>query len=131
MRDSGAFDNNLEDLCIKDGGIPTRKVETSFTKQRRERRQQRQPFVMIPMVWVDELVKTKRRATLLVALRLLEKEFKLAKGTPVILSNLIVRDLGVSRQEKWLALGELEAHGLITVERAKRQSPRVTLHQIR
>jgi hypothetical protein len=48
-------------------------------------------------------------------------------GEPFRLSNGAVAMEGVPRQRKWDALGELEQLGLITVERRKRKTPRITV----
>jgi len=117
---------DLEELRID--GIPATKVETSVSKRREERRGRE--FIMFPLSWLDRLSKTKRRATVFVALCLLELKWRSNdKSAPVPLSNLRMEELGISRYEKWRALKELEAHGFVTVERAKGRSPRVTLLQ--
>jgi DNA-binding transcriptional ArsR family regulator len=45
----------------------------------------------------------------------------------VLLSNVEVKRLGISRQAKWRALAALENAGLITVERRGKSSPLVTI----
>ena len=97
------------------------KVETPASERRREQR--KAGFVMVPLVWVDALAKPKGRATWTVAHYILHRAWRY-KGAPVVLSNVLA-DLGISRLEKLRALAELEALGLVTVERAARKAPRV------
>jgi hypothetical protein len=116
--------DDLEQLRARPEDIPETRVETPATRRRQERR--RQAFVMVPLAWLDQLSKSSRRATVFVALHLLCLDWK-SKGAPVTLSNLAVAEWGISRREKWRALQELEALGLIAVERRRRQSPCVTV----
>ena len=126
MKDSDNID--IESLRIRDGDIPVTRIETLISRQRRERREHR--FIKVPLVWKDRLLKAKWRATVLVALHLLELEWRGTEGAPVVLSNLGLEELEISRRQKWRALRELETLKLVTVERIKGKSPRVTLHKI-
>jgi hypothetical protein len=128
MSNSG-FDN-IESLRLRGEdvrAIHTRKAETPSSKRRDEKR--RQEFIKTPLCWVDQLAKTHHRATVFVALRLLRLAWQ-HRDKPVTLSNLGLAEWGVTRSEKQRALAELEAVGLIAVERSKRKAPRVTLLQM-
>jgi hypothetical protein len=109
---------------IKDEDIPVRKVETSVSKQQRER--QEQQFIKVPLTWVHQLSKATRRVTWPVALHLLHLSWK-RKSASIILSNMGLAELKVTRQEKCTALKELETLELIKIERVRRKSPRITL----
>ncbi len=82
------------------------KVETPASERRREQR--KAGFVMVPLVWVDALAKPKSRATWTVAHYILHRAWRY-KGAPVVLSNVVLADLEISRVEKLRALAELEA----------------------
>jgi len=60
------------------------------------------------------------------ALHLLFRVFKERRQT-IKLANGVLEIYGVSRGQKWRALKELEALGLIRVEHCERKSPRVTV----
>jgi hypothetical protein len=83
-----------------------------------------EPFVIVPLAWVNRLVSARHIATYRVALHLLYLHWK-SGGKPFTLSNKAVK--GVSRWRKWEALGELEALGLIRIERRRRRSPLITV----
>jgi hypothetical protein len=117
MKNGSGFDN-LDELTIKPG------VETAVVKQRREKLEQQ--FIKVPVNWLNTLGMTKRSATWPVALYLLRLSWKKNSNT-VSLPNSMLKELGVSRHEKWRALNELEHKKLVTVESAKGQSPRITL----
>jgi hypothetical protein len=86
---------------------------------------QRQHFVKVPWKWVEQLAKAHYTATYRVALHVLYRHWK-GGGLPFALSNTAVAGEGVPRRCKWKALRELEQLGLITVERRRRHSPRIT-----
>ena len=104
------------------------KVETPAAQRRQARREF--GFIMVPLVWADCLSKAAHRATLFVALRLLNLAWA-RKANTVTLSNSGLDEWGVSQREKWRALAELETLGLVAIERARGKSPRVTLLQPR
>ena len=89
-------------------------------------RKQRQHFIKIPWTWVERLVEARHIATYRVALHVLYRHWK-GGGLPFTLSNTSVADEGVTQWRKWDALRELEQLGLITVERRRRRSPRITV----
>jgi hypothetical protein len=93
----------------------------------RKIRKRREHFVKVPWTWVERLVKARYTATYRVALHVLYRHWK-GSGKPFTLSNGMVAMEGVERRAKWRALRELEQLGLITIERRKRKSPRITAH---
>jgi DNA-binding transcriptional ArsR family regulator len=125
---NGASDfSDLESLRARDTDIPASKVETPSSKRIEEKR--RRQFIMVPMDWVDRLARIPHRATFIVALRLLRLAWQHPHKS-VTLSNIGLAELGVARAEKYRALAELGAVGLITVERSKGKAPRVTLLKV-
>ena len=92
----------------------------------RKIQKRRQQFVMVPWTWVQRLVKARHIATYRVALHVLYRHWK-GGGVSFTLSKTAMADEGVSRWRKWEALAELEQLGLISLERRKRHSPRITV----
>ena len=86
------------------------------------RRKGKQQFVMVPLHWTEKLAKAKHLATYRVALHLLFQTWK-KRGKTIPLSNMGLRDKGVSPREKSRALKELERFGLIKVARNRGKSP--------
>lgn len=119
--------DDLESLQVHDTDIRTRTVETPESKHREEKK--RQKFIMVPLSWKERLAKTRHRATVFVALQLLHMAWK-HPDKPVTLSNGWLTECGVRRSEKQKALVELEAVGLVAVERSERKAPRVTLLKV-
>jgi len=120
--------DDFKSAAIPDREIIARKIETPITKRYEAKR--RQQFIKVPIGWVDQLAKTRHRAAYPVALSLLRAAWK-HHDKPVTLSNEMLIGFGVSRKEKRLALAELEAIGLVTVERPKgKAAPRVTLLKV-
>jgi hypothetical protein len=92
----------------------------------RKIQKRRKHFVLVPWTWVQRLVKARHIATYRVALHVLYRHWK-GGGLSFTLSNTAMADEGVSRWRKWEALAELEQLGLISLERRKRRSPRITV----
>lgn len=97
-------------------------------------RREQAHFIMVLRSWERALAKTTRVSTYRVALRLLYLEWQnqgrpilASNRRPVSASNMAMEEIGVSRRAKFDALMELEALGLITVERHRGRAPRVTL----
>jgi hypothetical protein len=93
----------------------------------RKIQRRREHFVKVPWSWVERLAKARYTATYRVALHVLYRHWK-GGGKPFTLSNGMVAVEGVGRRAKWRALRELEQLRLITIERRKRKSPRITVH---
>ena len=84
------------------------------------------PFVKVPLWWITEATKATRTPKALVCIELLHKAWKTRSQT-FSLPNGRLRKLGISREIKRRTLRELEAAGLITVERRHGKNPLVTM----
>jgi hypothetical protein len=91
----------------------------------RQIQKRRGHFIRVPWTWVERLAEARYIATYRVALHVLYRHWKNG-GEPFTLSNGMVAMEGVERRAKWRALRELEQLGLITIERRKRKTPRIT-----
>jgi hypothetical protein len=87
---------------------------------------QKDAFVKVPLWWVAEAAKATRSPTTLVLIELLHRSWK-AKSLTFPLPNGRLSKSGVSRKVKCRVLRELEAAGLIMVERRHGKTPLVTL----
>jgi hypothetical protein len=105
----------LTDEQVNERAIVPRKIQ----KRRRH-------FVKVPWIWIERLAQAHYIATYRVALHLLYEHWK-KHGGPISLANGALRAEGVTRFAKWRALGELEQLGLISIERRRRQSPKIAL----
>jgi hypothetical protein len=92
----------------------------------RKIRRRREQFVLVPGIWKERLTKVKYAATYRVALHILMRDFETG-GKLFTLSNGALALENVSRWQKWRALSELEAAGLVTVERCNRKTPQITV----
>jgi hypothetical protein len=84
-------------------------------------------FVKFPLAWVERLQGTEGSAIFFVAIHILHQDWRTG-GKPVPVSSKTLKGAGVSRWAKWRALRELEARGLIQVERRVGRSPLATRH---
>jgi hypothetical protein len=91
-----------------------------------KRKKAEPPFVKVPRWWAAEAAKATRSPATLVLVELLYRSWK-AKSLTFPLSNKSLEKNGVSREVKRRVLRDLQAAGLITVERRHGHSPRVTL----
>jgi len=98
----------------------------SFVGKGRRGKLWQRKFIRVPWSWVDRLKTTKRAVVYRLALLLLYNNWKSA-GQPIRLSNVMLAEDGVTKRSKSRALRELEALGLIRVERFPRRAPVVTL----
>jgi DNA-binding HxlR family transcriptional regulator len=89
-------------------------------------KKQKEPFVRVPLWWAAEASKATRMPGMLVLIELLHRSWK-AKSLTFSLPNGNLEKRGVSRKVKSKKLRDLEAAGLITVERHTGKNPRVTL----
>ena len=106
--------------------LPPEMVRERWAVVPKKIQKQRQHFVKVPWPWVERLRAAKNTATYRVALYLLYQHWK-GGGAPVTLSNTAIASEGVTRWGKWEALRELDQLGLVTVEKRKRRSPRITV----
>jgi hypothetical protein len=91
-----------------------------------KRKKKAEPFVKVPLWWATAAAKATRTTKAPVWMRLLHLAWKGQQRT-FCLPNGWLAEQGVSRFTKNRALKELEAAGLITIERRRRKSPRVTV----
>lgn len=90
------------------------------------KRRTAEPFVLMPLWWVERAAPAVRSPVTLVLVELLRAAWR-AKSATFPLSNVRLNRLGVTRKVKRRALQDLETVGLIAVERRARRSPKVTL----
>ncbi len=90
------------------------------------KRKKVEPFVKVPLWWAAEAAKATRSPTTTVLVELLYRSWK-AKSLTFPLPNGRLNKNGVSRKVKCRVLRDLEAAGLIKVERRSGKTPPVTL----
>jgi hypothetical protein len=83
-------------------------------------------FVKVPLWWAEQAVVATGTKKAFVWIWLLYLAWK-ANSNTVTVPNWKLEACGIDRCTKYRALRELEAAGLIQVERPKRKSPIVTL----
>lgn len=116
MKDEDPFDINNLRLDIK--------PPNAEPVARAKRRKRAEPFVQVPLSLMERL--GGRGAVLTVAIYLHHRNWK-NPGEPITLSKVGLEAWGISREEKRKALPELEALGLVAVERRGNRAPRVKL----
>jgi hypothetical protein len=89
------------------------------------KREKVEPFVKVPLWWIERATKATNNLKALVAVELLHAAWK-AKGPTVPLPNGRLEKLGLSREIKRRTLRDLERAGLITVDRRHGKTPIVT-----
>jgi hypothetical protein len=87
---------------------------------------QKEAFVRIPLWFAAEAAKATKTPASLVYIYLVYRAWK-ARSTTFSLPNGYLRQWGVSREVKRTALRNLEAAGLIVVDRRHGKTPNVTL----
>jgi hypothetical protein len=102
--------------------VASEKVKVTKTKHKREHH-----FIKMPWSWLERLSQVRNRASFLVILVVLYQHWK-HKSRPFTLRNSTVSEFGITRWQKWTALGELEALGLITVDRRDRKAPLIRVN---
>jgi hypothetical protein len=90
------------------------------------KRRKEPPFIKVPLWWAEAAAKATRMPGMLVLVELLHRSWK-AKNLTFPLPNGRLAKHGVSREIKRKKLRDLEAAGLITVERHHGRTPWVTL----
>jgi hypothetical protein len=103
-----------------------RRIEVETLDPGGPKRRRADPFVQVPLRWAIEATKAMRTPKALVWVRLLHLRWKY-KAQTFCLPNKWLEEQGVSRFVKNRTLNELEANGLIAVERRPHKSPRITL----
>src|SRR5262245_35811817 len=90
------------------------------------KRKKVEPFVKVPIWWIERATKATGTRKALVCVELLHASWK-AKSTTFPLPNGQLRRWSVSRETKRRVLVELEEAGLITIARRHGKTPIVTL----
>jgi hypothetical protein len=85
-----------------------------------------EPFVKVPLWWIEAAAKAVRSLDTLVLMELLYASWRTRSST-FALPNSRLAKLGTSRKVKRRVLRDLEHAGLISIERPARKSPVVTL----
>src|SRR5262245_50108333 len=84
------------------------------------------PFVQVPLWWIELAAKDARSPATLVLIELLRAAWK-AKSSTFPLPDGRLKVLGVNRETKRRVLRNLERRPLLTVERSPRKTPIITL----
>jgi hypothetical protein len=90
------------------------------------KRKKAEAFVKVPLWWAEAATKAVGAPDAMVCIYLLHTSWKVKSLTFPLLNGRLKR-MGVSREVKRRVLRDLEAAGLITVERRSRKTPIVTL----
>lgn len=117
-----AFD--IADLKLKPEQLKNLKPVKKGKRPNRQR--QKKEFVMLTRARLELLTRATQLSSWRVFCRLVLIDWK-RPGQPIRLGNLALEEEGVGRKEKRGALAELEALGLINVERRGKKSPLVTV----
>jgi hypothetical protein len=91
-----------------------------------KRKKQIEPFVQVPLWWIETAAKDIRSPATLVLIELLRARWK-TKNSTFPLPNARLKALGVSREIKRRVLRDLERRPVILVERPLRKTPIITL----
>jgi hypothetical protein len=95
-------------------------------KKRGKAEKASEPFVQVPLWWIELAAKDTQSPATLVLIELLYAAWK-AKGRAFPLPNGRLNKLGVSRKIKYRTLRDLEHRPMIVVERKPRKTPLITL----
>jgi hypothetical protein len=119
--------NDIKDLVWIDEEAAATKVASTGTTSRKSRARSKSRFIMFPMEWQYQLMRVKAGCcTYRVALYLLWEAWR-SQSNQVKLANMGLKEWGVGRRGKRLALNQLGRAGLISTERQPRKSPVVTI----
>ena len=91
-----------------------------------KRKKKVEPFVKVPLWWIETAAKDARSPTTIVLIELLYAAWK-AKSSTFPLPNSRLNKLGVSRKTKYRVLRDLERQQVILVERPPKKTPIITL----
>jgi hypothetical protein len=102
----------------------------AFAQHKRNHKQTRahraEPFVQVPLWWIEIAAKRIKSPATLVLIELLYAAWK-AKSSTFPLPNVRLQRMGVSREIKRRVLRDLERNGVILVGRKPRRTPIITL----
>jgi hypothetical protein len=102
--------------------IEVEEVDVPGVPAKARRRRQEEPFAMVPLRCAQEMAKASKSPATIICIRLLYLSWK-TKSRTVALSN----PDGHHRNSRGRVLRNLEAAGLVRVDRRRGQSPRVTI----
>jgi hypothetical protein len=91
-----------------------------------KRKKWKRHYVQFPWTWFQQMGSVRSGSTYRLALLLLYEHWRTG-GQPIVLSNILCKEEGLSRWAKWRALTELRELGLVRVEHRGKQSPRVNV----
>ena len=91
-----------------------------------KRKKKVEPFVQVPLWWIEAAAKDIRSPATLVLIELLRARWK-TKSSTFSLPNGRLKALGVNRELKRRVLHDLERRPVILVERSRGKAPRITL----
>jgi hypothetical protein len=94
--------------------------------QAKRQKKNKELFVKVPLWWATEAAKATGMLKMLVLLELLHRSWK-ARSLTFPFPNSSLKKTGVGREAKRRILRDLEAAGLITVERRHGKTPMVSL----
>jgi hypothetical protein len=93
------------------------------------RRRSADPFVMVPLKWIERAAGLAHSPATLVLMELLHASWR-TKSATFPLPSVRLKQLGVSRHLKRRVLLDLECGGIITVRRLPRRGTIVTLNEV-
>jgi hypothetical protein len=96
------------------------------TKTNGRRKRTTEPFVKVPLWWIEGAAKATKSPTILVLIEILRLRWLTQRST-VTLSNARLRKLGVNRKVKYHVLRDLVRAHFVSVEWGTGKAPRVTL----
>jgi hypothetical protein len=121
MREEDPFDPEKKRLT------PEQQSGLTAAPKPKPKRRQQGKFVMVPVLWCEQLVSIGARdATYRVALHLLFEAWRTGNRT-VKLTNVALSKVGVGREGKRRALSQLRKAGLIAVEQRPGRNPLITV----
>jgi len=91
-----------------------------------KRKKKVEPFVQVPLWWIETAAKDIRSPATPVLIELLRARWK-AQSSTFPLPNGRLKALGVNRELKRRVLHNLERRPVILVERSRGKAPRITL----
>jgi hypothetical protein len=97
-------------------------------RSKRRTKWQRQ-WVRVPWSWVARLQTVKHDGTCLLALLLVYEHWHNG-GRPIVLSNTLAAEIGLSRHAKRRSLAKLEQLGLVTVKWSRSRAPLVAVQHL-
>jgi hypothetical protein len=101
-------------------------ISKARPKKRKKAEKASEPFVQVPLWWIEMAAQRAKSPATLVLIELLYAAWK-AKSPTFPLPNARLQKMGTSREMKRRVLHRLERNGVIMVERKPHKTPVVTL----